>query len=161
MELIDILKKLRAIKADSGYTKESRSFILSSGKRNEPNLAFFAKELAIGIFRSGWSIALTAVLLLLTMGSFSIIKVLHPVTSAVVDVAGMKAEAQAIDAQIELNNVEYVATGIVNKTSTASMALPEIKPKAKASQVKPGLMTLVETTSTAPTIDSVLETLSE
>lgn len=161
MELIDILKKLRAIKADSGYIKESRSFILSSGKHNEPNLAFFAKELAIGVFRSGWSIALTAVLLLLTMGSFSIIKVLHPVTTAVVDVAGMKAEAQAIDAQIELTGVEYAAIGIANKTSTVSMALPEIKPRAKAVKAKPGITTLAETTSTAPTIDSVLETLSE
>jgi len=163
MELIELLKKLRAIKADSGYTKESRAFILNSGKHENANLMFFAKEIISGVFRSGWSIALTAVLLLLTIGSFSVLKVLYPITTAVVDVTGLKAEAQAIDAQIELTNVEYAsATGIENKTSTARMALPLTGQSAKRKQAQSGQSAVsAESTSTPPTIDSVLNMLSE
>lgn len=161
MELIELLKKLRALKADSVYTKESRAFILNTGRHERVNLAFFAKEIVSGIFRSGWSMALTAALLLMTIGSFSVLKLLYPITTAVVDVSGLKAEAQAIDAQIELTGIQYDATAMENKTSTASMALPAAKQAVKK-QAKPVQnAAATEAAPAAPTIDSVLNALSE
>lgn len=164
MELIEFLKKLRAIKADSGYTKESRAFILNAGGHEKASFAFLAKEALSGIFRSGWSMALTAALLLMAIGSFSVLKLLYPITSAVVDVSGLKAEARAIDAQIELTGVRYDATAMENKTSTVSMALPAAKKQAvKSKQLKP-VQNAAATESAAvppPTIDSVLNALSE
>jgi hypothetical protein len=161
MELIDLIKKLRAIKADSGYTRESRAFILSKGRDKNAEIMLFARETISGIFRSGWAIALTAALFLLAISSFSALRILHPVTNAVVDVTGLKAEAQAIDAQIQLNNVEYDATaGIENKTSTISAA-----PKAATAPAKKETAAentgVAASTSTPPTIDSVLDALSQ
>ncbi|HUX36113.1 MAG TPA: hypothetical protein VMV71_03725 [Candidatus Paceibacterota bacterium] len=164
MDLIELLKKLRALKADSGYTKESRAFILNSGKNEKITAGFLAKEMLSGIFRSGWSIALTAALLLLAIGGFSALRILYPITSsAVVDLTGLKAEAQAIDAQIELNGVQYDITGMENRSSTVRMALPAASNVSrKTDQAKPAeSATSTESTSTPPTIDSVLNALSE
>lgn len=162
MELIELLKKLRFLKADSKYTKESRTFILSINKSEKAGFSSAIKEVISGVFRSGWSMALTAALLLLAISSFSILKLIYPATTAVVDITGLRAEAQAIDAQIELTSVTYNAIlGIENKTSTTSIILPAARKRIVAETNKTNQIPTAESTSTAPTIDSVLNMLSE
>ncbi|MDO8664060.1 MAG: hypothetical protein Q7K44_00690 [Candidatus Liptonbacteria bacterium] len=174
MELIELLKKLKNIKPDSDYSRKSRLVILSHGstqltinkESRLPVFSFSFKQVATGVLRSGWAMALTAIFLFLTIGSFSVLKILSPATTAVVDLTGLKAEAQAIDAQIELTNVVYNASvGIENKTSTSSIILRETKsPKAATKQaesgVKPNATGLAEDASAQPTIDSALDILS-
>jgi len=178
METTELLKKLKTIKPDSDYSRKSRMVVLSHGSTRStgsgraeltinaenrlPVFSFSFRQIATGVLHSGWSIAMTAIFLLLAIGSFSVLKILSPATTAVVDLTGLKAEAQAIDAQIELTNIEYATAVIENKTSTVSMVLPAANQKAKSKQMKSGLNAAgMESTSTPPTIDSVLEILSE
>ena len=174
MELIELLKKLKNIKPDSDYSRKSRLVILSHRENHMPVFSFSfygeqrrtIKQVATGVLHSGWAMALTAIFLFLTIGSFSVLKILSPATTAVVDLTGLKAEAQAIDAQIELTNVVYNASvGIENKTSTSSIILRETKsPKAAAKQAEDGVKSnvtgLAEDASAQPTNDSALDILS-
>ncbi|MBI4085382.1 MAG: hypothetical protein HY432_02685 [Candidatus Liptonbacteria bacterium] len=162
MEPIELLKKFKNLEPDPDYTKRSRNLILSNGRW--AGFPVSMKEITMGIFKSGWSIALTAAMLLLAVGSFSALKIFSPVRNSVVDITGLKAEAEAIDAQIELGNVVYTsALGIENKTSTTSIASPKatvkISPPAKTENI--GQESGEEGTSTEPTIDSVLDALSQ
>ncbi|MEK7546621.1 MAG: hypothetical protein AAB536_00325 [Patescibacteria group bacterium] len=165
MEPIELLKKFKHLGADSDYTRKSKIVILSQGNDKLAGFSLASREIAAGVFRSGWSIAMTAVMLLLAIGSFSILKILSPAKTSVVDIGGLRAEAQAIDAQIELTNVFYNdILGLENKTSTVSAAPPEVKsPKAATvptqNEINASLGS-AETTSTKPTIDSVLDALS-
>ena len=166
METIDILKKLKNIKPDSDYSKKSRAVILSQREHHLPVFSFSFRQIANGVLRSGWSMALTAIFLLLAIGSFSVLKILSPATTAVVDLTGLKAEAQAIDAQIELTSVVYNSSAdIENKTSTVSIILRETKsPKAATKQAENGAKSSVaapaENSAAQPTIDSALDMLS-
>src|SRR3989344_1034336 len=107
MELIEILKKSKSIEADSDYVRKSRMIILRHGAEKSPSFSMPMEEVIRGVFHSGWSIALTAALIILTISSFLISKILSPATAAVVDLTSLKAEAQAIDIQIRLTNVAY------------------------------------------------------
>lgn len=166
MELIELLKKLKNIKPDSDYSRKSRMVVLSCKENRLPIFSFSLKEIASGVLHSGWAMALTAIFLFLTIGSFSVLKILSPATTAVVDLTGLKAEAQAIDAQIELTNVVYNASvGIENKTSTSSIILRETKsPKAATKQagdeVRSNAADSTENVPAQQTIDSALDILS-
>src|SRR3989344_7831655 len=164
MEPIELLKKLKGIKPNRDYSRKSRMVLLGHRESHMPVLSFSFGEIAAGVFRSGWAIALTAVLLLLTIGSFSFLKFLSPATTAVVDLTGLRAEAQDIDTQIELTNIVYNSSlYIENKTSTASIVLPRTKlPRAvvKKEELKPNA-TGTENASTETTIDYALDALSQ
>ena len=132
METTELLKKLKNIKPDTDYSRKSRMVILSNDLKESrlPVLSFSFRQIATGVLRSGWSMALTAVFLLLAIGSFSILKILTPATTAVVDITGLRAEAQAIDARIELTNIVYnPSADIENKTSTSSITMPNAEPQ--------------------------------
>ncbi len=175
METNELLKKLKNINPDSDYSRKSRMIVLSAEGNSSPTLPFSfygeqrrtIKQITVGVLRSGWAMALTAAFILLAIGSFSVLKFLSPATTAVVDITGLKAEAQAIDAQIEFTNVVYNSSvGIENKTSTSSIMLPETKPqKAAAKQTKntasPSATSSAENASAQPTIDSALDILSQ
>src|SRR3990167_4340914 len=91
METTELLKKLKNIKPDTDYSRKSRMVILSNDLKESrlPVLSFSFRQIATGVLRSGWSMALTAVFLLLAIGSFSILKILTPATTAVVDLTGV------------------------------------------------------------------------
>src|SRR3990167_5273779 len=140
METTELLKKLKNIKPDTDYSRKSRMVILSNDLKESrlPVLSFSfygeqrrtIRQIATGVLHSGWSMALTAVFLLLAIGSFSILKILTPATTAVVDITGLRAEAQAIDARIELTNIVYnPSADIENKTSTSSITTPNAEPQ--------------------------------
>ncbi|MDP3948810.1 MAG: hypothetical protein Q8Q17_02575 [bacterium] len=177
METIELLKKLKNIKPDTDYSRKSRLVILSNDLKESrlPVLSFSfygeqrrtIRQIAAGVLHSGWSMALTAVFLLLAIGSFSILKILTPATTAVVDLTGLRAEAQAIDARIELTNIVYSESiNIENKTSTSSIISREVKSpgavttKQAGGEIEPVATASTESSPEQPTIDSALDILS-
>lgn len=163
MDILELLKKLKSVEPNRDYSRKSRMVILGRQGSRLPVFSFSFGEIATGVFRSGWAIALTAVLLLLTIGSFSFLKFISPATTAVVDLTGLRAEAQNIDTQIELANIVYNSSiiSIENKTSTVSIILPRTKsPKAAVKREEIVSATDVESASAETTIDSALDALS-
>ncbi|GEM_PF-6669398 len=167
MEITELLKKIKSVEANNDYSRKSRGVILSHIKEEIFDSKITVGGIIAGVFRSGWTIALTAVFLFLAIGGFSVMKIFSPATTAVVDITGLKAEAQAIDAQIELTNIAYDASSnIENKTGTTVMALPTAKQTVKqtvnhrAKDVKQGV-TSTENAAAQMTIDSFLDALSE
>lgn len=170
MEMNELLKKLKNINPDSDYSRKSRMIVLSHKENHMPVVSFSFRQIAAGVLRSGWSMALTAIFLLLAIGSFSVLKLLSPATTAVVDITGLKAEAQAIDAQIEFANVVYNSSAVIeNKTSTISTALPGTRfPKPAVKKVvgetetaPKNAVSSTEDVSAQPTIESMLDILSQ
>ena len=167
MEPIEILKKLKSLKADPGYTKRSRMTILKDADREETGFHLGFKKIIVSVFHSGWSIALTAALFLMAISSFSILKVLSPATTAIADLAGIRAEAQDVDMQIQIVNVAYnPSVQLENKTSTQSIAVTQGGIlKASSDEIKKEAEQIGLDISKIPTepvgIDSLLEALSE
>jgi len=148
MNNLEILKKLRKISTDPLYAERAKMRIL-----NTPQ----PKRISVWriIFESlevGSAIVLAGAFLILILGGFSGLKVLNVAT---LNPTTLKAEAEAIDAQISLANLNYEDFA-KQKETTAVMVLPRAKP-SKSSQAS-------ETPSAASApvgIDDALKALSE
>lgn len=164
MEITELLKKIKMVEADRDYSRNSKSIILSHTKEEIFDTHITVGEIISGVFRSGWAMALTAVFLFLAIGGFSVLKIFSPATTAVVDMTGLKAEARAIDTQIELTNIAYNASlGIKNETSTAAMASsqPAKQTVVRKDKISKQVSTTVENVAAQITIDSFLDALSQ
>lgn len=121
MELVEVLKKLKKIEANADYTRKSRQLIMGNEKNAWP--VFSLKHFAANIFQSGSAIAMTAMILLLVFGSFSLWKIFSRGNPIAIELAGLQAEARAIDIQIQLTGIAYREPApLENKTSTAPFA---------------------------------------
>lgn len=137
MDTEKLLQKIKMIAPDQDYTARSRMCILAEPRVEQEAPAgrvFGVRQVIFGIFNSGSAIVLTAALLLLVAGGFSFLKFFAPATTAFLDPAGLRAEAQAIDIQVQLADIVY-REPIVNPANLANQtttpAMPP-KPSAKA-----------------------------
>ena len=176
MELIELLKKLKNLKAHPDYTRKSRQLIMSQEKNAWPapyNLSearqrrpgFSLKHFAANLFQSGSAIAMTAMLLFLVFGSFSLWKIFSPANPIAIELTGLQAEAQAIDIQIQLTNIAYQEPiALENKTSTVPFAHPKpvsvvLDPKVEQEAKNLGLTPTGSSTSVL--INEALDNLAE
>lgn len=156
MELQELLKQFKRIEPDAGYTRRSRSLIVEAPLPERPLLSpwrIFTHSLQLGS-----AIALVGVLLILVLGGFSSWKFLSPFRLSSLDPSSLQAEAQAIDVQIHLTDINYVEPG--NQTTTVKTALPA---KAKqAAEKEAQNLGLTSASSSQPlTIDGVLDRLAQ
>ena len=175
MDLIDILKKLRHLEADPGYTKHARRLILRSKEAHRGSLTF--GQFLINAFQTGSTIVLAGLLLILIVGGFSAGKLLTPFRLSSLNPDSLKVEAEAIGIQIRLADLSYrdsAALIIVSPnaettiaTSAISFATPlievnqlEIEEKLMQQAEELGL-TVTSDEDDAITIDAALEQLSE
>ena len=103
MNLFEVLKNLKNIEADKGFTARSRSMVLRGGR--EPVTSIFSV-----VFRGlevGASLALAGLLIFAMLGGLAAWDVLAPVDVTALDPDGLRAEAEAIDIQIELMGLNY------------------------------------------------------
>lgn len=159
MDLLETLKKFKKLEPEAGYTLRSRKIILSHGKARS---WFLFKETLVSILQSGSAIALTAVLLVLVLGGFSVWKFFSATNPVGIDVAGLRAEAEAIGIQIQLTNIAYQESGLLNETSTIPLSnlLPRQTTKSpRAAKQTENLP--VSSTSTSVLIDEALDKLSQ
>ncbi len=160
MDLLNTLKKLKNIEADNGYTEKSRSLILNTRHKKEFNIwSLMLRNLELGV-----TFALAGVLILLILGSFSPWKSMAPLQMSNLDPAGLKAEANAIDIQIQLMNLNYAGTvGAKSAESTiqSSPATLQTNPAEPAQGGSANAAPSNASTSNTISIDEALLKLSE
>ena len=114
MDPLHLLKQLKNIKADPAYVKHSRARLFNSNRSYyEPEFVTLPTSpwrMMLRAMESGFAIVLTGALLLLVAGGFSGLR--KPVGLAGLDPAGLKAEAEAVDIQIQLSDLDY--QGVMN-----------------------------------------------
>lgn len=117
--LFQQLKKLRRIEAHADVIKRSREFILTSRQSSTHEAAVFVNapdatsrqisvwDIILKNFEFGASVALAGALILMIFGGFSAWKLFSPLQLRNLDASGIKAEAQALDIQIQLTKLSY------------------------------------------------------
>ena len=111
MDLLKLLKELKKIEPDKDFTLKSRSFILNLNKL-DPASRVGQDRPAVSVWQIlrsniefGASIALMVAMVYVMLGGLSSSKVGAPIQISNLDPAGLRAEAQAIDIQIQLTNL--------------------------------------------------------
>lgn len=155
MNLFEILKQFKNIESNPAYKETSRRAILAFEPK-EP-AGWSARRTILRIIETGAAVALTGFFVLLITGALSGTG-LTPRYSAV-DAQSLRAEAQAIDIQIQLANVNY---NTPSAESTAPVA------GAKKSGGTAGIVPLAGTGTTSATsststvsIDQALQSLTK
>lgn len=158
MDVIKILKNLKNIEPGKEFTETSRSLILNvTPKPKSGFLNILVKNLELGV-----SLALAGLLIFLIVGGFSAWRIFSPMQISNIDPVALRAEAQAIDIQIQLANLNY-------KTITppkSDESTPPSAPAAATNPAAPGNQTKSNpganaSTSIPLTVDEALQKLSE
>jgi hypothetical protein len=151
MKLFDILKQFKNIEPDSRFTERSKREILLSpqaGRRRMRGIMIFLHAL-----ETGAAVALAGFFILVLTGSFSPTRSIAPIQYSVIDPAGLHAEAQAIDMQIQLADVEYPqATSTTVSESTATATAPTALKNAFASALVPQSTSSASTPAATPAV---------
>lgn len=162
MNLLDILKQFKNIAPDPAFKESSKRAILA----REPLAAvaprgWSAQRTLWRILETGVAVALTGFFVLLITGAFSG-SALAPVQYSAISPESLRAEAQAIDIQIQLANVTYAESAA---ESTAQIAgVKQVAPKNATSSVFPSAALAPQASSTASpavTIDQALQSLAQ
>src|SRR5271157_5112618 len=103
MDLLNLLKKLKNIEPDPRYTAESRSRIIGTS----PSGVGGVWRAVLHSIQFGSAVALASVLLILIVGGFSAWQAFSPLKLSSLDPASLRAEAQAVDIQIQLTDIAY------------------------------------------------------
>lgn len=164
-ELLHQLKKLTSIESDADYARRSRQLILQSVR--EPKKKFSIAALLGSSLQFGVTVALTGILLLVVLGGLGIGEFLSPFHLASLDPTNLRAEAQAIDIQIQLTDLNYHES--LNSQSTPSTAAPTIsssitpasKDDVQKKAAELGISSVSPSSSESIGIDEALNRLAE
>ncbi|MEK7195396.1 MAG: hypothetical protein AAB655_01740 [Patescibacteria group bacterium] len=156
MELLELLKELKTIEPDREFSTKSRNFILNEYRGAEMGKLTFW-QLTARSLETATSLALAVVLVFMILGGFSAWKFVSPSKLASsLDPASLRAEADAIDIQIQLTNLnisENLSDTVSESTKSAA------GPVAKLFEERTSVS---ETSSTdAISIEEALQLLSE
>lgn len=153
MKLFDILKQFKNIEPDTQFSQRSKREILLSPRsahRTVRGIFIFLRAI-----ETSAAVVLAGFFILVLTGSFSGTHSIAPIQYAVIDPAGLHAEAQAIDMQIQLANIDYPqTTSTVGSTIATGTAL-------KIAFVKPITSAAITPTSTASSTLSIDQALGE
>jgi hypothetical protein len=158
MDVVEILKKLKDIKPRKEFTETSRVLILNTAPK--PKLNFW--NILIKNIELGASLALAGLLIFLVIGGFSAWKMFSPIQISNIDPSALKAEAQAIDMQIQLANLSYQNVSASRSgESTPPSAPAAANNTSNKNQAKPNPEASASTSTQLITIDEALQKLSE
>ena len=165
MNLFQILKQFKNIEPDPAFKETSRRAILAYEPTVPVAHGWSAQRTLWQIIETGAAVALTGFFVLLITGAFSGSGFV-PVQYSAIDPQSLHAEAQAIDIQIQLANVNYAdsvvestvqtAAGKTDNTKAASSTVPSA---AGGTAVAPTQAT--SSASPTMTIDQALQGLSQ
>ena len=156
MNLLETLKQFKNIHPDATFSETSKRAILATMPAAAP---WSARRVLFAILETGVAVTLTGFFILLVMGGLSGSK-LAPVQYSAIDPQGLRAEAQAIDIQIQLANLNYSESSpesTVAITGSAVKTGASIKPSLPEAGTTGGATT---TTTSTLTIDQALQKLS-
>ncbi len=161
MDILKLLKKLKQIEADSGYTRRSRLLILQS-KPNVSPLPITFSRILVNSLQMGTTVVLTGLLIVLILGGFSAGRFLTPFRLSSLDPESLRAEANAIDIQVKLIGPAYPGIdfleSLINETSTIAVLETPSKDKTFDTPKKDDVES--NASSTEVTLEEALETLS-
>ncbi|HUC31379.1 MAG TPA: hypothetical protein VMR99_01660 [Candidatus Paceibacterota bacterium] len=169
MKLFDSLKQFKTIKPDAEFTQRSRTEILLSPQAAPRTMrGVFA---FLHIVEAGAAVALVGFFILIVTGIFPATRSITPIQYSVIDPEGLHAEAQAIDMQIQLADIEYpqvtstVAGGVtVASPAALTKAFATVLGAQATSSASTSVAAAGESTSTASTttlsVDQALQQLS-
>lgn len=169
MNLPEILKQFKSIEPDAAFKEKSKRAVLAQ----MPKEKWSIRRVIITIFESGMGVALTVFFILIIIGQFPGQSAVTPVQLSVINPETLRAEAQAVDIQIQLANVAYLeSTTTVNETTPTlhpAVFMPAIG--ASSSLIAPATAssTPVSVTSSTPnptpsstlSVDQALQELSK
>ena len=159
MELFTLLKKFKHIEPSKAYTERSKSVILSM-PRAEAEPSSWAEIAQLFGTRAVWATGIAMMVLIVAVGAVmnlspnGAISGLDPVT--------LKAEADAIDIQIQLTNLTYnepLQTG--SSESTAPVAPAPLKKEVREQAAALGLTSASSTNTETPNTITVDEALNK
>lgn len=160
MDLLKSLKKLNKIRPDQEYSIKSKLVVLNT-QQLEPTPSAF-RLFAISSARFSTALAIVAVFIVMVIGGFSINKAGDEIIAGL-DLRSLRAEAQAIDIQIELTRVVYEEGDKTEKTIIVAKKI-SLSGKAEDGAVENAreiLEKINESTSTEEaTIDAILEKIA-
>ncbi len=117
MDVLELLKEFKKIEPDKNYTLRSKMEILGAISNEKKLWSFMWPSL-----RLSTATLITGFLIMVIFASFSIIKFSAPVKFSSLDPISLKAEAEAIDIQINLAKLGYEnPVSIVNQTTTVKI----------------------------------------
>lgn len=116
MNLIELLKQFKHIEPDRDFSRKSRTIILGS----RPSFRASAWMLFAQNLEFGTSVALASLLIIMVVGGFSVWGTFSPFPISNLDPTGLKAEAEAIDMQIQLTRLDYAGDNLLVTTSSES-----------------------------------------
>ncbi len=152
-----ILHKLRTIEPDQRYTDRSLNAIIGSPRNSKRWLSLTLLHIA----EYGSAVALVSLLFLVMLGNSSLNSLFSPIQSGSLNSGGLRAEAEAIDIQIKLLDVDYIESSSTLPTSNTSRIAKKKSLRTAIIAPKQSTSTPQAETSTPPTIEDVLELLSE
>jgi hypothetical protein len=160
MDLFETLKQFKIIKPDEAFTEKSRRAILASSPLGIPGVVgiFKAQRFIFRIVEMGAALALAGLFIVLIMGGFSG-SAISPVRFSAIDPQTLRAEAQEIDAQIELASLNYSEPALVAE-STQKLAAA-IGEKSAVAAVFSTVSTSTAISTSTVSIDQALEALSK
>ena len=162
--MIHILKQLKRINPDPSFSARSRIELLAQMPMRIMRPSVW--QLLGESMASAGALALVGILLLVAVGGFSAWNFLTPLRIASLDPAGLTAEAEAIDIQIQLAGVGYTDLEAAESTpAIAGAPAPErqqnIATHKLAQELGVALPTATTTDDNTLTIDEALDALAE
>lgn len=160
MNLLELLKQFKTIEPDPAFSEMSRRAVLAFPPAAPKRLT--AWRMAIRLVETGAALALTGFFMLLLVGGLSGSK-FAPVQYSAIDPNGLRAEAQAIDIQIQLANVNYhESPAQAESTFAAPKAAGILSVPAMGAPKTAGITTEASSTATTTpvSIDAALQGLS-
>ena len=167
MNLLDILKQFKNIEPDHAYSQISKRAILAMD--NAPRASWTARRTLFRLIETGIAVSLAGFFVFLITGGLSGSNA--PVQYMAIDPQSLRAEAQAIDIQIQLANVTYLPSSdgastlpVAGGASTKSVPLTVGEVKTASPTTASG--TIATTTdgnesSSTLSLDQALEGLSK
>ncbi len=136
MELFETLKQFKKITPDATRSTISKRAILAQTPL-EPRPAFGVGRMFAAIFETGFAVALTVFFILIIIGKFPGQSSVAPVQLSVINPTTLKAEAQAVDMQIQLAQIAYTETTSTSEsTPQTTAAIASKQPAALAAAMK-------------------------
>lgn len=103
-EVVNNLKKLRVIKPEPDFSRRSRLLLLQEHPRPTLTTLINLRE----VLKFSIALSFTAALLIITLGSLTYVKKSPlPLVVAGLDISALKAEAESLNIDISLSELEY------------------------------------------------------
>ena len=167
MNLFDILKQFKNIEPDPAYKESAKRAILAQ----TPHEPWSARRTVLTFFETSIAVALAGFFVLVITGTFPPASYVAPAQFSVIDPATLRAEAQAVDMEIQLAQITYTeATTSAESTlqaatdsvPTSSAAVLKALQAATSSSVAPAPSTTTSSTpSSTLSIDAALRELTQ